>query len=108
MTVSAINMFRLRPGVSSEEFEKFSVELDRPTCLGFDVVVGFEVFLTESTESSGVDVIEVMTVTSWPEWEKVRDEAPELEAVVRRFDQLVEPGSVSTLFARKSPPSQEI
>ncbi|WP_370332489.1 hypothetical protein [Mycolicibacterium hippocampi] len=108
MAVSAINMFRLRPGVSPEEFERFSVELDRPTCLGFDVVVGFEVFLTERTDSSSFDVVEVMTVTSWPEWEKVRDEAPELEAVVARFDQLVEPGSVSTLFARKSPLSQEI
>ena len=108
MAVSAINMFRLRPGVSPEEFERFSAELDRPTCLGFDVVVGFEVFLTERTDSSSVDVVEVMTVTSWPEWEKVRDEAPELEAVVRRFDQLVEPGSVSTLFARKSALSQEI
>jgi hypothetical protein len=101
MTVSAINMFRLRPGVSTAEFEQFSVELDRPTCLAFDVVLGFEVYL-----SDGADVVEVMTVTSWPEWEQIRDSAPELESVVARFDELVEPGSVTTLFTRKSP--QEI
>ena len=101
MAVSAINMFRLRPGVSTAEFEQFSVELDRPTCLAFDVVLGFEVYL-----SDGTDVIEVMTVASWPEWEQVRDSAPELEAVVARFDELVEPGSVTTFFTRKSP--QEI
>jgi hypothetical protein len=108
MTVSAVNMFRLRTGVSVAEFERFSLELDRPTCLAFDVVHGFDVFLVDRNDSAGVDVIEIMTVTSWPEWERVRDGAPELKPVVERFDQLVEPGSVSTLFARNSPLSQEI
>ena len=107
MTVSAVNMFRLRPGVSTADFERFSNELDRPTCLAFEVVLGFEVYLAEP-DSTAVDVIEVMTVASWPEWEQVRDSAPELEAVVARFDQLVEPGSVTTLFTRKSPLPQEI
>jgi hypothetical protein len=49
-----------------------------------------------------------MTVTSWPEWERVRDGAAELKPVVERFDELVEPGSVSTLLARNSPLPQEI
>jgi hypothetical protein len=108
MTVSAVNTFRLRPGVSTAEFERFSVELDRPTCLAFDVVQSFEVYLVDRDESTGVDVIEIMTVTSWPEWERVRDGAPQLKAVVERFDELVEPGSVSTLFTRNSPLPQEI
>ena len=47
MTVSAINTFRLRPGVTTAEFEQFSVELDRPVCLGFDVVRAFDVYLSE-------------------------------------------------------------
>lgn len=108
MTVSAINMFRLRHGVSAEDFEQFSVELDRPRCLALEVVLGFEVYLVDAADSSEVDVIEVMTVASWPEWEKVRDSAPELEDVVARFDQLVEPGSVTTVFTRNSPLPQEI
>ena len=108
MTVSAVNTFSLRPGVTTEEFETFSVELDRPTCLAFDVVQSFEVFLVDRDGASGIDVIEIMTVTSWPEWERVRDGAPELKAVVERFDELVEPGSVSTLFTRNSPLPQEI
>lgn len=108
MAVSAVNMFRLRPGVSAAEFERFSVELDRPRCLAFDVVLGFEVFLAEEADPAGIDVIEVMTVASWPEWERIRDGAPELKAVVERFDELVEPGSVSTVFTRKSPLHQEI
>jgi hypothetical protein len=103
MTVSAINTFRLRPGVEVAEFEQFSAELDRPTCLAFDEVLGFEVYLSDDGT-----VVEVMTVTSWPEWERVRDGAPELEPVVARFDELVEPGSVTTLFTRHSPLPQEI
>ncbi|WP_422746279.1 hypothetical protein ACN27E_01550 [Mycobacterium sp. WMMD1722] len=102
MTVSAINTFRLRPGVTAEDFERFSAELDRPVCLRFDVVRGFDVYLSEDGA-----VVEIMTVTSWPEWEKVRDGAPELKPVVQRFDQLVEPGSVTTVLARYSPLPQE-
>lgn len=103
MSVSAINTFRLRPGVSVSEFEQFSTELDRPRCLAFDVVLGFEVYLSDDG-----DVVEVMTVASWPEWETVRDNAPELKPVVARFDELVEPGSVTTLFTRYSPLPQEV
>jgi hypothetical protein len=105
--VSAVNMFSLRPGVSAAQFEKFSRELDRPTCLAFDVVQNFEVYLVDADIAPGVDVIEVMTVSSWQEWEKVRDGAPELRLVVARFDELVEPGTVSTYFTRYSPLAQE-
>lgn len=109
MAVSAVNTFRLRPGVDAEEFEKFSAELDRPTCLSFDVVLEFDVFLAEPTDSEPTEthVVEIMTVSSWPEWERVRDSAPELKPVVERFDELVEPDSVSTLLTRKSPLPQE-
>jgi hypothetical protein len=105
--VSAVNTFSLRPGVSAAQFEEFSTELDRPTCLAFDVVERFEVYLVERDHPSQVDVVEIMTVKSWPEWESVRDNAPELEPVVRRFEELVEPGSVSTLLTRCVSPIQE-
>ena len=107
MPVSAVNTFRLRSGVTAEQFERFSADLDRPTCLAFDVVLGFEVYLVDDG-GPGTDVVEVMTVSSWPEWERVRDSSPELKPVVERFDELVEPGSVTTLLTRKSPLPQEI
>jgi hypothetical protein len=108
VTTSAVNTFRLRPGVTAEQFEAFSAELDRPTCLALDVVLQFDVYFVEqATDGAGVDVVEIMTVTSWPEWERVRDTAAELEPVVERFTELVEPGSVSTLLTRKSALPQE-
>jgi len=103
MPVSAVNTFRLRSGVTAEQFERFSADLDRPTCLAFDEVLDFEVYLAEDGA-----VVEIMTVSSWPEWERVRDSSPELKPVVQRFGELVEPGSVTTLLTRKSPLPQEI
>ncbi|MFC7672498.1 hypothetical protein ACFQWH_05415 [Mycolicibacterium sp. GCM10028919] len=101
MAVSAINTFRLRPGVGAEQFERFSAELDRPTCLAFDVVLGFDVYLAEHADDASVTVVEVMTVSSWTEWQRLLESAPELEPVIERFDELVEPGSVSTLLTRE-------
>lgn len=108
MPVSAVNTFRLRSGVTAEEFERFSADLDRPTCLAFDVVMGFDVYLVDGGDGAGTDVVEIMTVSSWPEWERVRDSSPDLKPVVERFDELVEPGSVTTLLTRKSKLPQEI
>lgn len=110
MAVSAINTFRLRPGVGAEQFERFSAELDRPTCLAFDVVLGFDVYLADgASEATGdvgasegrITVVEVMTVSSWTEWQRLLESAPELKPVIERFDELVEPGSVSTLLTRE-------
>lgn len=95
--VSAVNMFSLRPGVTAAEFEAFSAELDRPTCLACDVVESFEVYLVEGEHPS---VVEIMTVRSWPEWESVRDNAPEFVPVLARFAELVDTDSISTLFTR--------
>ena len=47
MTVSAINTFRLRPGVPVADFEQFSAELDRPVCLAFDEVRGIDGYLSD-------------------------------------------------------------
>lgn len=105
--VTAVNLFSLRPGVTAAQFEAFSADLDQPTCLAFDVVERFDVYVGQSEGASRVDVVEIMTVRSWPEWEAVRDDAPEFKPVLKRFDELVQPGSVSTLFTRHVPPTEE-
>lgn len=104
--VSAVNMFSLRQGVTAAQFEAFSVELDQPTCLSFDVVESFEVYLAEG-DGHRVDVVEIMTVRSWPEWEALRDNAPEFTPVLRRFAELVDLDTVSTLFTRHVTPIEE-
>lgn len=101
-SVSAVNTFTLRQGVSLDDFEIFSRELDRPTCLALEPVESFDVYLVQADAASPVDVIEIMTVRSWPEWESVRDNAPEMKPVVERFEQLVDTTSVQTYFTRRS------
>lgn len=104
-SISAINTFSLLPGVTVDEFETFSRELDRPVALGLGPVSRFEVYLVEGDET--VDVVEVMTVTSWAEWETARDGAEQMRPVVERFDQLVDPESVRTYLSRRSPDAEE-
>jgi hypothetical protein len=101
--VYAINLLGLRPGVDVRRFERFSAELDQPVCLAQDVVEGFDAFaVTHRTEAApSVDIVEVMHVRSWKEWERVRDGLEALEPVTAAFDELVEPSTVRTLFGRR-------
>ena len=104
--VTAINRFTLQPGVTAAQFEQFSRDVDRPVCLGFAQVERFEVFI-DDTDPSRVEIVELMTVSSWQEWEAVRDGAPELVPVVNRFAELVDTSTVSTVVTRPLRPSEE-
>ncbi|GFG53538.1 hypothetical protein CQY20_12915 [Mycolicibacterium agri] len=104
--VTAINRFSLRPGVTAAQFERFSREVDRPVCLSFPEVKRFDVFIADA-DPSRVEVIELMTVASWPEWEAIRDGAPELAPIVQRFSELVDTSTVSTVFTRPLSPPEE-
>lgn len=99
MAVTAINRFALRPGVAAAEFEQFSRDLDRPICLAFPQVQQFDVYIADD-DPARVEIVELMTVSSWPEWEAVRDGAPELAPVVDRFAELVDTATVTTVFTR--------
>jgi len=102
MSEVAINLIKLRPGRSVEEFSRFSVEVDQPVCLAQDVVEGFDAFAVTRRDprAPSVDIVEVMQVRSWDEWVRVRDDLAELEPVNAAFDRLVPPDGSSTVFAR--------
>lgn len=88
----AINMFRMRPGISSEEFAEFSRSVDQPTCLLHEVVRRFDAYRvpTESVALLGADIVEVMEVSDWNEWVDVRDSHPSLMPVMSGFNRLVD------------------
>lgn len=93
-----INMFRMRPGVSSERFAEFSARLDQPTLHRHrNVVTRFDVYrVLGATEASplGVDIVEIMAVTEWAQWARVRDRDASMSPVTSGFDELVDPLSV--------------
>lgn len=99
--VCAINFLPLKAGARIEEFEQFSAELDQPTCLAQDVVEGFDAYAVRHRDpgAPGFDVVEVMTVSDWREWERVRDGLDALKPVIEGFDQVIDGDGVRTLFA---------
>ena len=98
--VVAINLIAMRPGVDPQRFVEFSASVDQPTCLSKDVVVSFDAYrvAAQDAESFGADIVEVMHVRSWSDWEQVRDHDPDLKPVTDGFDQLADPATVRTLF----------
>ena len=103
--ICAINFLPLKQGAAIGDFEKFSAELDQPTCLAQDVVEGFDAYAVARRDpgAPAFDIVEVMTVRSWSEWERVRDGMEELKPITDRFDQLIDGDGGRTLFATPIP-----
>jgi hypothetical protein len=101
--IYAINLITLRAGVHVADFARFSAEVDQPTCLATDPVLGFDAYAVErrGNQAPGIDVVEAMHVRSWDEWVAVRDGLPAMERVVAGFEALVPPDGVQTVFARR-------
>jgi hypothetical protein len=99
--ICAINLLPLKPGVGIAEFETFLNELDRPTCLAQDVVEGFDAYAVRrrGPGAPAVDIVEVMTVRSWAEWERVRDGSDAFAPVIERWGELVDGEGARHLFA---------
>jgi hypothetical protein len=99
--IVAINLIPMRAGVPVEDFARFSAQLDQPTCLAHDVVLGFDAYAVQRRDpgAPSVDVVELMHLRSWDEWVRVRDGDPALEPVTTGFERLVDPSTVRTLFA---------
>ncbi|KAA0094123.1 hypothetical protein CIW49_25825 [Mycolicibacterium sp. P1-18] len=103
--VVAVNLFSMLPGVDPADFEAFSTEVDRPTCLSHrDVVRRFDAFrVTTAPDGAPADILEVMEVTDWAAWERLRDTHPTMKPVTEGFDQLVDPATVRTYFTHLIP-----
>lgn len=103
----AINLIPLRPGVELDDFSRFSAEVDQPTLLAQDPVLGIEAYaITRRDEGApSVDIVEVMHVSSWDRWVEVRDNAEALKPVTEGFVQRVDPAAVRTVFGTRIDPA---
>ncbi|WP_422745740.1 hypothetical protein ACN27E_25315 [Mycobacterium sp. WMMD1722] len=104
-SVIAVNMFSMLPGVDPADFERFSTDVDRPTCLAHgDIVRRFEAFrVSAAPDGAPADILEVMEVTDWADWERLRDNHPTMKPVIDGFNALVDPASVRTYFTHAIP-----
>ncbi|MDV3127279.1 hypothetical protein M1247_20310 [Mycobacterium sp. 21AC1] len=104
-SVVAINLFSMLPGVDPAEFERFSTEVDRPTCLAHsDIVKRFDAYRVDTApDGAPADILEMMQVSDWAAWEELRDNHPTMKPVIEGFDKLVDPTTVRTYFTRPIP-----
>lgn len=104
-SVVAVNLFSMLPGVNPADFERFSTEVDRPTCLAHHHIVRrFEAFrVNDAPDGAPADILEVMEVTDWAQWEHLRDNHPSMKPVIEGFDKLVDPATVRTYFTHVIP-----
>ncbi|CDR17538.1 hypothetical protein [Streptomyces iranensis] len=96
-----VNMFRMRPGIPPDRFAEFSATVDQPLCLAHsDIVTRFDAFRVAGPtgEAVGADIVEVMELSDWNAWVRVRDHHPSLRPVMSGFDELVDPASVRSSF----------
>lgn len=96
-----VNMFRMRTGVSAQQFAEFSAQVDQPLVLAHsDVVKRFDAYVIggATAEALDADIVELFEVTDWDTWVHIRDNDPSLRPVMSGFDDLVEPGSVRSSF----------
>lgn len=102
----AINLIPLRDGVELDDFARFSAEVDQPTLLAQDVVLGFDAYaITRRDEGApSVDIVEVMHVRSWSEWVDVRDNSEAIKPVSEGFVKRIDPSTVRTVFGSKVEP----
>ena len=63
-SVVAVNLFSMLPGVDPADFERFSTEVDRPTCLAHhDIVRRFEAFrVDDAPDGSPADILELSLI----------------------------------------------
>jgi hypothetical protein len=101
----AINLIPVRPG-QADAFRRFSAEVDQPTLLAQDVVLGMDAYAITRRDDGApsVDIVEVMHVRSWDEWVDVRDNSDALAPVTAGFDKLVDAGTVRSLFGVRIEP----
>lgn len=104
-SVVAVNLFSMLPGVDPADFERFSTDVDRPTCLAHaDIVTRFEAFrVDEAPDGAPADILEVMVVSDWAAWEQLRDNHPTMKPVTDGFNALVDPATVRTYFTHVIP-----
>ena len=103
----AINLIPLRSGIPLTDFAKFSAEVDQPTLLAQDVVLGFDVYAVTRRDKGtpSVDIVEVMHVRAWDEWVDVRDNSEAIKPVGDGFEKRVDPSAVRTIFGSRIEPA---
>jgi antibiotic biosynthesis monooxygenase (ABM) superfamily enzyme len=100
--VEVVITYKLKPGVSREEYRKWSVEVDQPVASSQPGVRSYKIIEIDGADGAepAYDILEVIQAESWEAWRQV----PEREAmkpVVARFLELCDADSVQMLYGHE-------
>lgn len=102
MSVKVFISYDLAPGVTREQYVKWSKEVDQPLASRQPGVLAYEIYWVEGVgagESSG-QVMEVIEAESWEAWQKV-NEYPEMQAAVASFFEIARKGTIRVSHATR-------
>jgi hypothetical protein len=98
--VTVFITYRLKPGVTREEYDAWSVNIDQPTASRQPGVHRYEIFAVDEGDETSWDYVEVIDADSREAWEKVNG-YPEMQPVAARFFELCDRDSVRVVYSRK-------
>jgi hypothetical protein len=103
--VTVFITYRIRDGVSREEYRKWSRERDQPTASRQPGVRKYDIYEIEGTDEGEpwTDIVEVIEADSWEAWLAV-DELPEMKDAYQEFVDISQPDSVTNIYGRKIEP----
>lgn len=93
-----IVLYRLRDGVSLDDYRRWSVDEDQPTLRSFDQISGFHVYEATAAEGSTADysIVETIEVESASAWAEIT-EMDAVKALQPAFESYVDPASLCIL-----------
>jgi hypothetical protein len=98
-------LYRLKDGVSFDDYRQWSLEADQPTLRRNGNVAEFKVFATAPAETSHetYSVVETIEIDSEEAWKAVT-ESTAVKALGPAFDRLVDPASLCILHGEEISP----
>jgi hypothetical protein len=103
--VTVFITYKLRAGVTREEYAEWSRRVDQPMASKQPGVLRYEIFYVENGTGGEdwCDVMEVIEAESWEAWKKVNT-YPEMLAAVEEWRKISEPDSVRVVYGTKIDP----
>jgi hypothetical protein len=105
VSVKVFISYDLAPGVTKDDYWRWSRETDQPLASRQPGVLAYEIYWIDGVTSgaSPGTVIEVIEAESWEAWQKV-NEYPEMRDAVASFFEIAQKGSIRVSYGTKIEP----
>lgn len=96
--ITVLVSYKLKEGVSINDYKKYSLSKDQPLVKSFDVIDDIAVYIVEKS-SNEIDIFEVIKVKSLKDWKNLMG-TPEMKENARIFETLCDKDTVKTFYGQ--------